>query len=213
MKRSPLAALAAVVLAVSAAAPADVMTYDGMGLSARAVLHAPGSFVDGQRIPMGQYHMSYLGVPYIGYCVDVYQCVGDTQVDVLGLDTLNTPDAYIGEQVAWLYDTYAASVGDGTSAAGLAVAIWEMVFETAGNAPDPAAGDFYISGNEAVANDAADKLADMPDRYETDSNLVILHSDTKQDMLILGGPGVPEPAALILLAVGGTIQLARRRHR
>ena len=209
MKRTRLAALAA-VLALSAAAHADIMTYEGLGLTAKATIHAPGSFVDGHTIPLGQYLLTYGNKPYTGYCVDVYQFVGDMEATELGLDTLNRPGAFIGEQVAWLYDSYAASVSDGTSAAGLAAAIWELIFETAGNDPDPAAGDFYISGNDAVVDDAADKQADLPERYETGTEFVILHSDTKQDMLVAG---VPEPAALILLAIGGTIQLVRRRRR
>lgn len=209
MKRTRLAALTA-VLALAAAAHADIMTYEGLGLTAKATIHAPGSFVHGSRIPMGQYLLTYGNKPYTGYCVDVYQLVGDMEAAELGLDTLNRPGAYVGEQVAWLYDSYAASVSDGTNAAGLAVAIWELIFETAGNDADPAAGDFRISGNDAVADDAADKLVGLPDRYETDTEFVILHSDTKQDMLVAG---VPEPAALILLATGGAIQLVRRRRR
>jgi len=213
MKRSHHAALTLVAaLAFSAAAQAEVMTFDGLGLTAKATIHAPGSFVDGDTIPVGQYLLTYGGRQYTGYCVDVYQNAANAEVEEWSLDTLNRPGAFRGEQVAWLYDTYAGSVSDGTSAAGLAAAIWELVFESDGNAPDPAGGDFHLSGNDAVVADAAAKLAGVPDRHETDTEFTILHSDTRQDMLIAGFP-VPEPAALVLLALGGTIHLARRRRR
>ncbi|MHC4717004.1 MAG: PEP-CTERM sorting domain-containing protein [Planctomycetota bacterium] len=212
MKRTDLAVVPVAVLlllAVVTTASADVMTFDGLGLKATVTIHCPGTLADGKRVPTGEYLVTYQGQQHIGFCVDLNHYTGNGEVTELGLDTLNMPGDYRGEKLAWLYETYAWTLDSGTSAAGLSVAIWEVVNELTGNPLDPTSGQFSISGNAAVAVDATGKLAGVPDRYEPTMDLMILHSPTKQDMLI---GTVPEPGALALLALGGVVQLVRRRR-
>ena len=210
MKRTYLiAALVALAALLSASvARADFMTFLGKGRTSVVRIHAPGFVSDGCRVYAGEYRVRFRDVDYLAYCVDIDAWAGSSEVTIQGPDTLRN-----GDKVAYLFETYAPQVSNGVEAAGLGVAIWEVLYETSGNAFDPLHGYFRISSNPAVAGVAAALLATLPDQYSPDPYTVVLVSPCKQDMLIFGGPSVPEPAALSLIAVGAAGVLFRGRRR
>jgi len=191
---------------------ADVMDFKGTGLTGAVTLHASGTLADGQRVLVGQYLYGYQGNDYHAYCVDIDAWAGDSQATAVPLtgSSLNNRDL-----VGYLFETFARSVSTDTAAAGLGVAIWEVMYESVSNAPDPLAGEFSISGNAAVATAAAGYLATLPPSgsYTPDPLTTVLVSACKQDMLMDLGAPIPEPASLSVLALGAGLLLRRRRSR
>ena len=210
MKRTYLiAALVALAALLSASvARADFMTFLGKGRTSVVRIHAPGLVSDGRRVYAGEYRVRFRDVDYPAYCVDIDAWAGSSEVTIQGPDTLRN-----GDKVAYLFETYAPQVSSGVEAAGLGVAIWEVLYETPGNAFDPLHGYFRISDNPAVASVALALLANLPDSYSPHPYTAVLVSPCKQDMLIFGGPGIPEPAALSLIALGAVGVVVRRRRR
>lgn len=194
-----LAALA--VLSLAPSAFASTMTYNGIGLHQNVTVHASGTLADGKTLAAGQLLITYEGVDYAAYCVDLDHYVGTAEVTELSAQTLNN-----GNLAAYLFDTYADAVTTGLEAAALGTAIWEVIYETT---TDPVfnvgTGFFTITGNASVAAAANTLLSGMNHSYVPDPWPTVLHS-TKQDVMI------PEPATLAMLSVAG-LGLIRRRRR
>jgi len=214
-KKTCICVCAAALAAVLARpAGADVMTYKGVGLSAPVQIHAPGHPADGEIVYAGQYKVSYQGGDYAAWCVDIDQFSGTAQVTQEDYTALPNSSA-----VAYLFDTYSNSLTGSTDAAALGVSIWEALTEAEGGPFNIGSGSFYISGNSAVASRASSMLASIPAGfYVPQEQLVVLHSDTLQDMLIglsVGGGNLPmpEPATIALLVVGAAMGLSRRGAR
>ena len=208
MIRKSMMTVAVVVILVMGChvASASIMTYKGIGLHSNVTLHAAGSPADGRRVSAGQYLISYEGTDYASYCVDIYHYLGSGEVTELPIDSLNN-----GDLVAFLFETYSEDVQDNIDAAALGVAIWEVIFETSDNF-DVTDGYLSITGNDAVAQAANDLLSTLPDSYQTQWDMLVLHSDCKQDMIIPGSP-IPEPATLMILNLGAMGLIIRQRRR
>lgn len=201
-------ATVAIVMACTAAiASADYMYYNGMGKNATVKVHAPGHNIDGRTTKAGQMDLTYGGVDYYGYCVDVDQYAGSSQVTELSYESLNNAD-----MIAYLFETYSDSISNGTVAAALQSAIWEMLYETSGNY-NLSSGTFRISHNCGALIAGNTMLATMPSSYEPAYELLVLHSNCKQDMLIGTDIPVPEPMTLTMLIGGGVVVLLGKRHR
>jgi hypothetical protein len=202
---------AALTLFLARPASADVMTYNGPGLSAFVQIHAPGHPGDGEILYAGQYKVTYQGDNYNAWCVDFGQNSGTMSATEESYTVLPNSSA-----VAFLFETYAGSLTSGTEAAALGTSIWEVITEPPGGPYNIGSGSFSISGNTAVANRAAVMLASIPASYTPLGELVVLHSATLQDMLIgraQSEPPTPEPATIALLVGGAALGLARRRSR
>lgn len=198
------AAALAALLAASAAS-GDLVDYQGQGLNDSVRIRAPA--VDVQT-NAGQMLFAYQGLDYTSYCVDIYQTVGDMFATALSIDTLNN-----GDKVAYLFETFAGLVDTNTKAAGLQVAIWEVVFEQDPVPWNAGAGAFYITGNAAALSQADAYLATVPDLYSPQTEIFVLHSPCKQDLLLPTGNPVPEPATLAILLLGGVGLACRRKRR
>jgi len=210
MKRSELItllALASLLLAVPAAS-ADVMTYEGLGLVSTVKLHAAGLLGDGKTVLAGQYRFTYQGETLNAFCVDIDHYAGTTEATEQPIDFLRN-----SQQVAYLYETFVPTIQDGTDAAAVGVAIWEVLYEEEQNDFDAGSGYLYITLNAPVLAAANDMLAGMPDSYQPVTDLVVLHSPCKQDMLIGSLGEVPEPATIAFFALAAPWALLRRPRR
>ncbi len=204
------ALVVAVFLFVGAAvstASADMLYYDGMGKKAAVRIEADGMLADGKTVHAGQLRLRYQDESYLGWCVDLDHYTGTDEVEEWSYSTLNNAD-----EVAYLFETYADDVVSGRDAAGLQAAIWEVINETSGTF-DVTDGYFQIRNNGAAVQEANGLLATLPGSYTPQTELLVLHSDTKQDVLIgTGRPNpVPEPATVVLLLAGGAFAVHRRR--
>ncbi len=208
-----ISTLLTIVFSLAApAAHADMMTYDGLDLVETVKVHGDGLVSDGKTVYAGRYLFTYQGRQYKSFCVDLDHWAGTTEVSEESVSTLRN-----GDMVAYLYETYAWSVTDKTSAAALGVAIWETLYETLPDESDPdfGAGDgsFYITNNAGVRDTADGYLATLPDSYTPMQNLVVLHSQDKQDMLIGSLGEVPEPMTAAMLLLATPFVLRRRMRR
>jgi len=207
MKLTTLVVSISLLLAVPAAS-ADIMTYEGLGLTSSVRLHAPGLLGDGKRVRAGEYRYTYQAVLYNAFCVDIDHYAGTSEVTQEDISFLHN-----GKQVAYLYETFLPTIADAVDAAALGAALWEVIYEEEQNDLDAGGGYIYITDNAPVLAAANDMLAGVPDSYEPLTDLLVLHSQCRQDMLIGVLGEVPEPATLALLALGAPLALlAARRH-
>jgi len=202
----------AVLLSLSVTASiasADMMTYNGPSLTEHVRFHGQGMLADGKRVPAGLYGVTYQDQQLQAFCVDAEHYAGNCQVTEEGVDFLHN-----GSLVAYLYETYINSATTSELAAGLGVALWEVLYEDEANGFDASSGYFHITSNPGVTAAANTMLLDMPDDYQSVLDLTVLHSDCKQDMLVSGLGVVPEPATLGLLLLGAPllVKVSRRRR-
>jgi hypothetical protein len=201
---------AVTLVATSSLALASPMTYHGMGYAQTVKIHSEGSLADGLRVRSGQARITWNDEDYLAYCVDIDHYIGSSDVTPISALSLNN-----GDLASWLFNTHADDVDSSLSAAALGVAIWEVINETDSTFDvTKNAGQFSISRNDNVTAAANDLLAGLPTSYLPDPTPIVLHSDTKQDVMIRGeGQPVPEPATMAMVALGGLGALLRRRHR
>lgn len=178
---------------------ADVMTYNGLPLKRTVTIHDP-SLTGGQKTTSaGQFSITYKGMDYWSYCVEITQSAGTMDAIEQSITTL--PNYQL---VGYLFETFGPQVTN-TGAASLQVAIWEAVFET-GPTFNTASGTFYIDPGLAIISNANAMINSFPGSYNPTA--IRLANPCKQDMLI-----VPEPATMGLLSFGAAGLIARRKRR
>jgi len=201
--------VSAVVMAIAAfsVAPASaaVITFEGHGLSENVnIFH---EVLPNRAEIAGQMNLTINGAPFVGYCVD------------LDNDAPNTWDASLepvtvidnGIMIAWLFDNLAAGVTTSIQAAGLQVAIWEVLDDGAG-VLDLNTGDFRLNvppTNVAIRNQANAYLAMLPPDltgYVPQSIIVFSSEVDKAQHMI-----VPEPSSIAGLLMGAALLLRRNR--
>lgn len=154
----------------------------------------------------GELLIEFGGDPYTAYCVDLDNAIKDTW------DADFEPVSFIngGIQVAYLYDMFASLVSTNTEAAGLQVAIWEVV-QDFGGALDLSHGDFKLTSPSSVRTAAQGFLDALPadlSGYSTSSYILAAGGDRCQESQHLI---VPEPATLVMLGLGLPLFLIGRR--
>ncbi len=198
----------ATVAATSSFALASEMTYNGMQNTRNVKLHASGMLADGLTVRAGQTKVAWEGQNYLGYCVDVDHFVGTSDVTPISIY-----DVHNGHLAAYLFNTYGSEADTSLEASALSVAIWEVINEVDAETFGVGLNDgyFYISNNSTVTAAANALLQTLPETYLPVPEPIVLHSDSKQDIMIQGQ--IPEPATMSLLALGGLGALLRRRTR
>lgn len=126
-----------------------------------------------------------------------------------------------------LWDNFHSQVTNDDNSAAFQIAVWEIVFETSGNALDLTSGNFkanygtsqvqgYVKlGSEYVptyVKTAQNWLNTLTGNGPLDPNLVALTSDTAQDQFTF--TSVPAPPGVLLAGIGGLgLVLGRWRRR
>jgi hypothetical protein len=203
----------AVVLSIcltASIAPADMMTmtYTGTVLTESVKFHCPGLLADDMTVQAGLCGIEYQGRRFNAFCVDADQYAGASSATEQDVAVLHN-----GSLVAYLYETYIGSATTATRAAALGVALWEVLYENDGAGFNASSGNFYITNNTDVAAAANVMLTGMPANYKSVMDLTVLHSESKQDMLIGGLKAVPEPTTVALLMLGAPLMLKTSRRR
>jgi len=194
-------------------AQADMMHYNGQIRTKSVDVRARNSLVGRNfRTSAGQVKLRYQDVDYLGHCVDVFDYSGSAEVTEASYTTLRN-----GDEIAYLFETNSPGITSREQAAGLQVAIWELLYENNTTLDfNLDSGNFKITNNNVIddANGMLDYMrANMPDNYLPTLDLLVLRTPCKQDMLIgRNTPVIPEPATVTLLAIGGLLILKRRRR-
>jgi len=177
---------------------ADTMTYNGLTQSRSVTIHE-ASLPGGQgTLNAGQFSVTYKGVDYWSYCVDIGQAASTMDATEQPIATL--PNV---ELVGYLFETFGPQATN-TGAAALQVAIWEAVYETAPTF-DASAGAFFMDPGLTIIAQANAWINSFPGSYTPSA--VRLANPVYQDMLI-----IPEPTTMGLLAIG-VAALTQRRKR
>jgi hypothetical protein len=195
------------LLLAASAAPADMMTYNGLDLVSIVNFHGSGLLADGLNVYAGSYHVSYEGTQYDAFCVDADHYEGNEQVVERSVTSLHN-----GQKIAYVYETYVPSIHTAVDAAAVGVAIWELLYENRESTFIASTGRFYITGNNPVRDAANNLLRDLPDTYEPTTNLVVLDAANHQDMLITSSNPVPEPATMVLILAAVPLVICRCRR-
>jgi hypothetical protein len=141
------------------------------------------------------------------YCVDALNFLGNPQtVAIKSTTQLTGPAANAGAKVAWLFNTYAAtihSVGTGIQAAALQIAIWDALYD---NSAGLTSGSFRLVSGGAVATLANSYLTALYSSNYLGASTTWLDTGKGQDQITRG---IPEPLALLLMS-GACVLFVRR---
>lgn len=192
----------ACVLAAWAGSPAvgAVITYSGFGHSLVTNVTYNGS--PGNEIA-GELLITVDGTPHIAYCVDLD--AGTTPIWDATLQPVSVING--GLQIGWLYDMYAAGVATNEEAAGLQIAMWEILADHPA-AADLGAGNFLLNSPPVVLAQANFYLSQIPADLTgyIPKSVIVLSGDNPRSQHMI----IPEPASILGLLLG--CALIRRRR-
>lgn len=204
MKKSLMAGVCCVVTVLLASqVNAGVVTFNGLGYHEQVRFEHDGSMMN---VNAGEFRIDVDGTDYTAYCVDLDHWLKDQwQADSVSVETVNG-----GLAAAYLYDSFADSVSSNVEAAGLQVAIWEIV-DDYGDALDLSGGDFRLVSTGGVAAVAEAYLAGLPvdlRDYRTSSFILASSRCPRPSQNLI----VPEPATLGFVGLALVPVLLNRRR-
>jgi hypothetical protein len=204
MFKSKLISLAVgtMVMAMASLAQAGPISLMGTGLGTAVTISHNGSDV---QVLAGEIVVDYGASGLTAYCVDLDHDMESNWIALTApVSTVNG-----GLAIAYLYDHFASAVTTATQAAGLQIAIWE-VLDDFGGSLDLSSGNFRLSGPSPLLTAAQgfiDALPTCVTSYTTPSYILKSGSDPQAQDLI-----VPEPASLVLLACALPVLLTGLRR-
>jgi hypothetical protein len=157
---------------------------------------------------------------FYSYCVDITQYLTDPQAaTILSSSDFTNGVEHGGGKAAWLFNEYADGIRFNTAslslselnsrAAGLQVAIWEAMYDIAG---DLSAGHFTLATGNPIRGYADGYVASLylagPSEW-TASPALILNTSKGQDQIT----NVPEPSTVVLMAMGLLASMGVARSR
>lgn len=223
--RIRLLVVTVMMTAVSAAASAATIDFTGVGKNSVVTL---GGIYSGA-VYAGELNWSWVGSPPAGfgpslytYCVDILNGVTDPETvtvrPLAELTPATSPQTLTGggALASWLFDTYAAAIhatGTGEQAAGLQLAIWEVLYDSVWSLD---AGKVALVGSSAGRTWANSYLGALATSgfgggsYASTRDVWLdAAAQHGQDQIVAQ---VPEPAAFMIAVLGllGFVTMRRR---
>lgn len=203
-------------LMLPVAATAAQVTYLGGGRGQSVAVITPYA-PNGATYFAGEMNLSLAGAPaeypasFIGFCVDLRHSVSTN--DSYPVDLVPLPDAGLPNsgRIAWLYEAGLPTVVDNATAAGLQLAIWDVLTD---NGDGLQSGGFRsdITGGVAAATSAY-----LAASANQSGNATWLrsptHPDGRRQDFVGPKPVIPEPATASLLALGALPMVSFLRRR
>jgi hypothetical protein len=191
-----------VVVTLASQTWANPVSFVNLGHFSSVSLDHNGSTMN---VNAGEILIDYNAIRLTAYCVDLDHWLKNSwDANPASVSTVNG-----GLEAAWLYDHFAGSVTTNAQAAGLQIAIWEVV-DDSGSSFSLNDGNFRLTGSATVAAAAQGYLNALPadlSGYTTSSFIVESGINPRSQNLI-----VPEPACLVLLATALPIMILGRRR-
>jgi hypothetical protein len=201
-------------LALSPApASAEIIDFTGMGRYAAVSVNMAGSNMS---VYAGEITWSFVGAApegfaqtFYSYCVDLLNVLRDFQTVTVSSTDESGSDGLA--KAAWLFNTFASTIhtsGTGAEAAGLQVAIWEALYDSANSL---SGGIFRLNTTGAVQTAANNYLSALyaNGSYHT-GTATWLDTRYGQDQITAR---VSEPSTLLMLGAALLAAAGRLRNR
>ena len=167
------------------------ITFNGFSFKSDVQINHNGTSLS---VQAGAFLVDVDGNDYTAFCVDLdHWMKNEWSADFAPVASVNG-----GLAAAYLYDHFASTLSSNDAAAGLQVAIWEVV-DDYGSSLDLTAGNFRLTTKNGVRNAAQGFLASLPadlSGYNTGAFILSSGSCPRSQNLI-----VPEPATMALLGL------------
>jgi len=203
-RKVAVACAAATTMAGAAAAPVTFTGFAHGYQSVRGQLSAPNAARD-LAVQAGGFQTVYGADTFVSYCVDFYQWLpsfGSANNSYLPAD----PAAFFGarlDAVARLFSGRSAEVDSALEEAAFQIALWEILYEKAGDPYDTTAGAAKFTDTNSGDGDAralAQTYLDGLPGYSRTMTVHVLKSETHQD--VVWANRVPEPGTVALMLAG-----------
>jgi hypothetical protein len=219
-----IAPIAAAILALCAvgAQAASTLKVTGSTFGSDGLYIDRTSTNDYLHVDAGAVNLTFNGLSFMSYCVDVYQAAsfGVTYTDYAQVSGVSQFGATKANDLGRLFTSYGSLVDTKIESVAMQLAVWEIVDETGSvgyniNGYNSRRAGTFSAFSDGDTNLDAFRLANSWLSNLGTSNaftVSALHSDSAQDFLVLAP--VPEPStyALMLAGLAGVGFVARRRR-